>query len=168
MDTSIEILGQKFSYPTTWKGVVAIGCVCASICFVSAVIDYDAILKMYAGKGADEEKSQTELLAPAIQTIAALRAKFEALSDSGAVDQQTTEQALSYFDEEVKKLTTKIEQTIEEKEEKSSSLLTQLEDYRPEDRPLIISDAASLKKSAGSLTEQLQVLKGNPDKAMDK
>ncbi|HCM1282890.1 TPA: hypothetical protein N2899_002258 [Vibrio parahaemolyticus] len=33
--SSIEILGQKFSYPTTWKGVCSIAVVGATICYIA-------------------------------------------------------------------------------------------------------------------------------------
>lgn len=36
---SIEILGQKLSYPTTWKGVWSVGLVGGTICFVAWTFD---------------------------------------------------------------------------------------------------------------------------------
>lgn len=40
---SIELLGQKFSYPSTWQGAFSVLVVCAAISFIASTLEPDQI-----------------------------------------------------------------------------------------------------------------------------
>ncbi len=61
---SIEFLGQKFSYPTTWQGVSAVFVVCAAITTLAIMLSPEQIESIGIALGTDSERQfESELVA---------------------------------------------------------------------------------------------------------
>jgi len=57
---SIEVLGQKFSYPSTWHGTVSILIVCASISFIAYALEPEQINSYGGWFGSESDKKIEE------------------------------------------------------------------------------------------------------------
>ncbi|WP_017445694.1 hypothetical protein [Gayadomonas joobiniege] len=72
-DNSIEVLGQKFCYPTTWQGTLSVFIVCVCIGFLGYVLDADKINSYSSLFNGKTEEAYNE----SIETIAKLNQQIE-------------------------------------------------------------------------------------------
>lgn len=75
MDNTIEIMGQKFSYPSTWQGATSVFVVCSCIAFLAWTLEASEI-DSYQGlfNGASEQAYNESL-----STISELNAQIEGM-----------------------------------------------------------------------------------------
>lgn len=101
-DNSIEVLGQKFSYPTTWQGAISILVVCLCISFLAYTLDPDKI-DSYAGwRGPQSDKSLETGLIKTNKTLNAevvsLREQILSLADKVSLDDQEKKEIIKKLD----------------------------------------------------------------------
>ena len=84
-ETSIEILGQKLSYPATWQGTTAIGLVCVCVAFLGYTLDaeeLDSYSNLFNTTTQDAYDTSVDTTAILNEQVISLQAKIQELSDS--------------------------------------------------------------------------------------
>lgn len=116
MDNTIEILGQKFSYPTTWQGTTAIFFVCLCVSFLAWTLEPSQISAYVNGLSPQDNKITEEKLISVNEKldkeVISLRAEVLRLTKLTTLDEADKKKIIKKVDAGKKAISNKYNELI--------------------------------------------------------
>ncbi len=160
-DNSIEILGQKFSYPDTWQGTAAILCVCICVAFLAYTLTPAQIDALAGVTRADDKKVEaklTEINKKLLEENNYLKEQIAQVVENPEVDSDKLRELSSWIDDRHGNLNTDFEELVTVAEARVKNLNNTLDSVRSDQ----IHSVLSLEKQ--QMEEQLSTYENQRNK----
>lgn len=131
---SIELLGQKFSYPTTWQGTLSVMAVSAAIAFLGYTLDADQIRSyqgLFAGKTEQAYQESLDTVATLNQQIESMQGTILELSAKASLNGEEKKQVYQVLESDRLTRENKLNALSVSQQARTDALLTQAPDLPP-------------------------------------
>ncbi|MFC1824386.1 hypothetical protein ACFL9T_16885 [Thermodesulfobacteriota bacterium] len=157
---SIEFLGQKFSYPTTWQGSFSVLIVCISISFIAFTLSPEQIKSYSAWFGSESDKKFEGDLVSINQKlsddVSSLKAEVLRLTKAADIPEPKKKEIVKKIEASDKKLNDAFAAIIEKQIERKDSISAAIPRSGQQQQRILTIEKARLDKQIGELQQQQQ------------
>ncbi|MEQ3763103.1 MAG: hypothetical protein ABNH15_08590 [Alcanivorax sp.] len=160
---SIELLGQKFSYPTTWQGSFSVLVVCGCITVATVMLSPEQIDSLGAAFGRESsERLESELFSineKLSSENATLKNDLLKLTDTANIPEREKRKIVSQVETSEKELTAAYANVIEMQSERKTMLSEAIPASSLEQKKLLSIEEAKVAKQINLLKQQQEIQK---------
>lgn len=158
---SIEFLGQKFSYPTTWQGAFSVLVVCGCITVAAVMLSPEQIESLGVAFGNDSsEQLESELFAineKLSSENASLKDDLLKLSEAANISEREKRKIVSKVETSEKELTAAYSNVIDMQSERKAMISAAIPASSTEQKKLLSIEEAKVAKQIDLLKQQQEI-----------
>ena len=159
MENSIEILGQKFSYPSTWQGTASILIVGATICFIAWTLEPQQINAYVNGISPSNKETESKLVAvnkSLTDEVVNLRKQVLDLAEKSSLDDVSKKDLLSKVEGGKEAIDLKFGELINAQQKRANLVGGQISSSNQQQQQMLSAEAARLNQQLGQFQQQQQ------------
>ena len=157
---SIELLGQKFSYPTTWQGAFSVLVVCASITILVATLSPEQIKSIGIALGTESDREfESELVAineKLSEENASLKEDIFRLTETTNISEPEKQKIVAKVEESEKELSKVYANVISRQLERKEMISAAIPNSNQQQQRVLSLEEARLVQQIGQLQQQQQ------------
>lgn len=153
---SIEFLGQKFSYPSTWQGAFSVLVICSSLTVIAVMLSPEQVNAYGSLVGSESEKSVLSLTEKLSQENISLRADILQLADSSDLPDEQKQEIVLKVESSAKEIDETYTEVIEKQLEKSEAISLAIPKSHWQQQQMLSVEQARLIQLTGQLQQQQQ------------
>ncbi|GAB1259273.1 hypothetical protein NBRC116494_37760 [Aurantivibrio plasticivorans] len=154
---SIEFLGQKFSYPSTWQGAFSVFVVCTAITTTAITLSPEQVNAIGSLIGNDSEETVVSLTDKLSKENLELRKQVLWLAETPDISREERQEVVSKVKDSAEEIDQTYAAVIDKQIEKSQAISTALPNTSGQQQQVLSAQQARIIQLTGQLQQQQQM-----------
>lgn len=158
-ENSIEILGQKISYPSTWQGTTAVFSVCLCIGFLGWTLEGDQINafgKVFNGHSEQAYNQSLQTIEKQNKMISSMQVTIDKLTSKAKISQEEKNKITERLKANIKDIESSLQSLSQIQQNKKSEFKTKDNDLTPYQKDYLLKQEQQIQQQIQQLQQQQQ------------